>query len=376
MKIGVLTYYGELNCGTNLQAYATLLALRKVYPDDNIEIVDFQGHGRFIKPYFKDATLKTLYNDFIRLKKYNNFVHKELGVPKEYIVPETELGLNILSEKGYDKIYVGADTLLELDRLPKGYDGLSVYWLSKDIKAKKYFLAASCKNVRYDNLSPKQKVEIQETVTGLTGIGVRDKITYELLCHFANRQTVKIVPDPTFTLSIDYSHIEHYLRERKLSLKKVICFHTLRDDYWVKDVAEKLKFKGYKIASLRPAKWADYILNDLSPLEQLGIYKYFDCMVTHRFHDSIFCLKNNTPVICYAPDDQSINSSGESKISDLMESFALEEWLIKHGKSIKTDSLCNKIFQSMEIFNKIKSSIQEKVNEMCRNYYSFLETTK
>ena len=32
MKIGLLTYYGDLNCGTNMQALATFQAIKKVYP--------------------------------------------------------------------------------------------------------------------------------------------------------------------------------------------------------------------------------------------------------------------------------------------------------------------------------------------------------
>ena len=40
MKIGLLTYYGDLNnCGTNLQAYATYMELKKFYPNDEVEIV-------------------------------------------------------------------------------------------------------------------------------------------------------------------------------------------------------------------------------------------------------------------------------------------------------------------------------------------------
>lgn len=29
MKIGLLTYYGDLNCGTNMQALATFQAIKK-----------------------------------------------------------------------------------------------------------------------------------------------------------------------------------------------------------------------------------------------------------------------------------------------------------------------------------------------------------
>ncbi len=43
MKIGLLTYYGDLNCGTNLQAYATFSAIKNVYPNDTVEVIPFHG---------------------------------------------------------------------------------------------------------------------------------------------------------------------------------------------------------------------------------------------------------------------------------------------------------------------------------------------
>ena len=42
MKIGILTYYGDLNCGTNLQAFATLSAVKDIFPDSRVEIIDFK----------------------------------------------------------------------------------------------------------------------------------------------------------------------------------------------------------------------------------------------------------------------------------------------------------------------------------------------
>lgn len=51
MKIGLLTYFGDLNCGTNMQALSTFLALKKAYPHDAVEIIPFHGFRAKWLPY-------------------------------------------------------------------------------------------------------------------------------------------------------------------------------------------------------------------------------------------------------------------------------------------------------------------------------------
>ena len=50
-KIGILTYFGDLNVGTNLQAYSTLNSIRSAFEGYDIEIINYQGWRKFNKPY-------------------------------------------------------------------------------------------------------------------------------------------------------------------------------------------------------------------------------------------------------------------------------------------------------------------------------------
>ena len=75
MKIGLLTYYGDLNCGTNMQAYATLQALKKEYPSDEVEIIPFHGFKPSIRPY-KTFSPKNLIDDIGRIRKYSTLSRK------------------------------------------------------------------------------------------------------------------------------------------------------------------------------------------------------------------------------------------------------------------------------------------------------------
>ena len=127
MKIGLLTYYGDLNCGTNLQAYATYMAIKSVYPNDIVEVIPFHGFKPEVRPY-KSFNPASIFRDIIRIQKYKKVKYEWLNIKSEDpIIGNVETALRYIASFSFDRIYVGADTLLELDRIAT--DGLSAYWL-------------------------------------------------------------------------------------------------------------------------------------------------------------------------------------------------------------------------------------------------------
>lgn len=377
MKIGVLTYYGDLNFGTNLQAYSTLQVVRKVFPNDAVEIVPFHSFRNDIKPYLYCATPISLYRDWVRIRKYAQFVKDMLGVKKDCILFNPQKGREYIQSRGYDRIYVGADTLLELDKLMKqGKDGLTAYWLGPEITAKQYILAGSSKNAIYENLTIRQKQELQKCVSGYSAIFVRDVSTARLMSSIVDESHVKLICDPTFTLDIDYSCIERYLRLRNLDLTNAVCVHAWKqDEHFIAPFASMLKGAGYKVASMRPAKWADIVLNDLGPMEQAGIFRYFKCHITHRFHDSVFCFKNNTPVVTYLPIADFADSQGDSKYSALFDLFNMREHCLFNDKnSITPQMLFDKMNEACAVWD--EESNVRILRELNHQYMSLLVGTK
>lgn len=322
MKIGLLTYYGDLNCGTNLQAYATFSALKRVYPNEVVEVIPFHGFRPEIRPY-RSLNPASIYRDIIRMWKYTDFKRNKLNIRgKDPIIYNVEEALKYIASLRFDKIYVGADTLLELDRI--NVDGLSAYWL-KGIKAEKTLLAASAKNVTYENLSARQKKEMKEAVGQISHIGVRDSATTKLLSHFRPSEDIYHVPDPTFTMEIDKDVTCRYLEKKHLHIpKKSVFIHLYGNDIWADDFAKYFKSKGYFIGTPRPYKYSDFVLNDMGPLEQLGIYGYFELVVTHRFHDCVFSLKNGTPFFVYVKSRKTfMTADNDSKHVSLLKDFGL-----------------------------------------------------
>lgn len=378
MKIGILTYYGDLNCGTNLQAYATLKAVKEQFPEANVEIIPFHGFKQYNHPYISNCTPISIIRDFCRINKYRKFRREHLKIKKDRTITSVQEALRYINNLHYDAIFVGADTLLELDRLPKDYQGLSAYWLSPTIKAKKILLAASSKNTEIHNLTQRQHTEMQSAVKSYTVIGVRDTATKSLLEHFVTPDNITLIPDPTFSMPIEYNHVENYLKKRKVKLSpNCICIHCYKTDTWAKEVASHLKQSGYQIASLRPMPWADIVLNDMSPLEQAGIFKYFKLIITHRFHEGIYALKNGTPPLLYVNGNTNLKTkSGNSKYQSLMQTFDLYPSNVIDTPTITAQQIISQIPVATEVFDNKKGEISEKIKNLRNQYINFLIKTK
>lgn len=373
MKIGLLTYYGDLNCGTNLQAYATLKAIRKAYPNDDVEIIPFHGFKLRKMPY-KTFSPVNLYHDMLRFKKYAEFKKVNLGVRKDVVIKDVDEALRYIADRNYDVIYVGADTLLELDRLPEGYDGLSAYWL-KDIKAKKVLIAASAKNVTFENLMSRQKDDIAIAARQFESIGIRDRATHKLFASaLGDDSSIKYVPDPTFTLDIDYSYIEHYLKKRRITIpEKSVFVQFFGDDYWLNEAIKEVKAAGYTVVTNRGVAWSDIVLIDMSPLEQLGLYKHVSFAITHRFHDGVFCMKNHTPVLIYVKSMKTfMTDEGESKHVSLLKDFGLypQAFLGAVDSKEGLKGIMESYRELMKVYDVEK--IERRLNENRKCYIDFL----
>ena len=374
-KIGILTYIKEYaNLGTNMQSYCTLKAIQKQFPNDDIEIIDYSGWKPIKKPYLSQISFKSLMYDYIRIKKYQHFFRNDyVFSKKKLITANLKDSIDFIRNQNYDAIYVGADTLLELKRA--GKDELTAYWLNDTIECKKFMIAASSHNVTFESLSCNQKSQIQNTINSYSLLGVRDEATFRLLSHFTKPgdERLQLIPDPTFTFEIDYDFIEEYFRRRKLSFgRPVICLHLIRNTKWGSTLADYFRKEGYIIASLRPAYYADLIFTDLSAFEQIGLYKYFALVITHRFHDSIFCIKNMTPVIVFPEYFSEITTYGENKNKSLFKSFNIEDNYISNKDSLNGISLFNMHKKAIQNFRNNECYIKETLLKSKNKYESFV----
>jgi len=376
MKIGLLTYYGDLNCGTNMQALSTFQALQKAYPQDEVEIIPFHGFRARMMPY-KTFSPKLIWDDVKRFKKYYDFKKNLLHIQHDVIIKDVDKALRYIAARNYDVIYVGADTLLELDKLESGFDGISAYWL-KDIKAKKVVIAASSKNVSYEKLTNKQKIDLKSAANQFSYIGVRDRATVTLFEHLVGKdKKIEYIPDPTFTYDIDYSYIDNYLQKKGVVIpKKSVFIQFYGDDCWLADVAKDLKQRGYTLITNRGVAWSDIVLVDMSPLEQVGLYKYVSFVVTHRFHDGVFCMKNYTPVLIYVKFSKILMTGKECKHVSLLKDFGLypQAFLGTLDSGGELKNVWNSYQEVLKVFD--EERIDAKLQQNKKIYLDYLIKTK
>lgn len=379
-KIGVLTYLREYaNLGTNMQAYCTLRALQSNFPNSKVELIDYAPWRPMPKPYFTGLSARSLRSDWVRISKYRSFFRNELVFSERRLVSsDVEESLRFIAELDYDAIYVGSDTVLELKHAHP--DRLTAFWLSPRIRCPKVLIAASCHNVTHEAMSASRRRQVRSTIDDFSLLGVRDDATHRLLSHFvdASDSRLTIVPDPTFTYTIDYRHVDRYLADRGVAFDRpVVCLHLLRDTTWADELAARFRKAGYVVASLRPANYADLEFTDLSPFEQLGLYRYFTLMITHRFHDTVFCLKNGTPVIPFAEHTDDVTTFGESRIDTLLKSFGVRiPDGIRNGTRLSAESLFHVHRDLIAHFIERRPCIEATARESGAKYESFVRASQ
>lgn len=380
MKIGILTYTREhANLGTVMQCYSTLKAVQRAYPDARVELIDYSARAPSRRPYLSNASFRSVKNDCIRILKYGRFFREQLTFSKDTLTSTSvDRAFDFIRRQRYDAIYVGSDTVLELKDAKA--DALTPYWLPGSIPSIKFLAAASSHNVTIEALSAQQKNLIERALDSFTLLGVRDDATFRLLSKFTGRadKRLQIVPDPTFTYDIDYSYIEQYFAKKKLQLRApLVCLHLLRSSAWAPVLANAFRKAGYVVASLRPAYYADIIFTDLSPFEQMGVYRYFSLVITHRFHDTIFCLKNLTPVIAFPEHDSDITPEGESKIATLLNAFeAAGTNYISNATMLTAEDLFERHPAAIEHFIKNRAGIKARLLELHNAYTAFIQRSR
>lgn len=377
MKIGVLTYFGDLNSGTNLQAYSVVGLLQRVYPQAEVQVIDYHPFRRRWKPYLTDFTVRSLVLDVSRLRKYAAFV-RGLPLTDRRLAPSSrEEASAFFASFGFDMIFVGSDTLLELHR--NKADALTPYWLSPTIPAKKVFLAPSAREAEFAALSPRQQQELRECLAGIDRISVRDAGTMRLMASCVPESSLTMLPDPTFSMDVDPEPARRFAARKGLDkqTKPVVCLHLNRRDAHSDAIADGFRKRGYVVASLRPARYADIQLNDIGPLEIAGIFRYFAFVVTHRFHDSIFCYKNGTPVLTYTPPDYVVNSQGQSKFRSLHEMFGLEETnLVSRVEDFSAQRILQMADGAIAAFKSASQVISDRLEANRRQLVDFVSQTR
>lgn len=332
MKILIITYSREVNPGTFLQAYGVQYVFHKFYPNAQIDLIK---HKRMysITAEGKNASTNGSKLSFVKAKaraiprrlKYEWDYRTKFHLTEQEFdfFDYDEAGFKAFAEE-YDLIVVGSDTILiNLER--NGNYGLM--WL-RGINTQKMLFAASAAPANF-TLNERQCKELYESFSTFKFLGVRDRITLGLLRdEIGLGDRVYVQYDPTYLIpetefSLPYlirKKLEHIRKRQKIALVNF----SVTGCPFKREMTEFLKSQGYYTISTLYNKSADSNLMSLSPFNWAAMFRYVDLSVTERFHDTVFSLRNNKPVIAIDWNEKRFSKDGFSKTQNLLSQYGLD----------------------------------------------------
>lgn len=345
MKILIVTYSREVNPGTFLQAYGVQYAMKQLFPDAQIDLLK---HKRLYNLSGQSKTPSSIIvkKDWVwfkgkifaiprRIKYEWNYIRKFHFSNHEFDFFDYDENEFRKFAECYDLIVVGSDTILvELKR--NGRFGLM--WLL-GVNANKVLFAASAAPANYEISQIDAKL-LLESFSSFKLLSVRDNVTFNLLNEkIGLRGNVLQVFDPTYfipTVEFQFPYLLACRLKIVAKRKKIALVNFGNSFERKKEVTDYVKKCGYFTVSTHYNQWADLNLMTLSPFEWGAMYRYIDLAVTERFHDCVFALRNNKPVIAVDWEYSRFASDGSSKLTNLLEKYGL---LSCHYNYLRSDDL-------------------------------------
>ena len=374
-KIGILTYFWSDNNGTFLQAYSTMKACQRWFPQHRVELINLRQRHIFWHPAKRDVNPHYLLTDWGRSRIFKRCRREHLALsPGGFITTDYDKAAAYVAAQNYDLVVVGADVILQMldGYLKRGQP--PIYWLPPTLKCRKVVCAGSAGTMTYESLSEPMRKRLAESIQAYDLVGVRDDVTHTLMEALGLRGDPRLqrVPDPTFTFDIDPAPAEEAVKRFGIDLSRPTIGTSLpmgRADCAA--VINHYRSQGFRTVSLESPVPADYWLWNMSPFEWAGVHRFFRFSITDRFHGTVFNLKNGTPLFAMDRATQ-FTRTGESKKYSLLKQFGLEKTNhINIEQTTDLQEIIQKCDAAVAAFDRQK--VLDKAALLRREYEAFLD---
>lgn len=362
MNILIITFTSGVNPGTIMQALGVQTAMSQMFPNANIEFLsfpDFKQAKRFGVRGKKDSLWHTaLQKGFaaFRLSKYKKLRSKYFSYSKtidlfNYTEEDTEY------IKQFDLIVIGSDTILERAIGENGKIGLN--WMPLDVP--KIYFAASASPANFRPTS-----ELSEVAARAKYIGLRDQLTIDYFIRDLgiNGNIITRQPDPSYFLDVAKFNLSNKYASRFKSGGKYALYDFNSNFPLRKELADAIRHCGYTVVATAYNPYADICLDTIDAFDWAGIFPYVDLVVTERFHDSVFGLRNQRPVIAIDWDANRFSENGDSKTYRILQDYGLERLHFNLAFNRDLDKIIKAIQNIDVIFDK------DKIDAVNRQIYS------
>lgn len=320
MKILIITFTSGNNPGTFMQGLGVQTAMKRLFPNAQIDFLKFPDFKASLGVRDKKAklwqTLRQKAASAYRLLKYNKLRKEVINfTPTIDLFNYTKEDEAVICQ--YDLVVVGSDTILEEAYGKDGRIGLN--WMPLDVK--KIYFAASASPA---NFQPKD--DLREVAAKAEFIGLRDNLTVDFFVNKLCIDKERIVkqPDPSYFLDINQFKLSSTQQARLKKGKKYVLYNFMSNFPLRKELADALRSIGYTVVSTAYNPYADISLDTIDAYEWAGVFRLMDVIVTERFHDSVFGLRNECPVVAIDWDPARFSKDGDSKTLRILEDYGHE----------------------------------------------------
>lgn len=308
MKIGILTHHYINNFGAFLQAYSLQEALKELYPQDEIFIIDCLNIKHFVinvGGWFR----------FYRKKENLSGWLEKIQLPLTFAKARKKY-LNLTKT-----CYIAKDIeALDLDYVVVGSDEVWNYRETKGNAKVKFGVGLEKESLVSYAPSVGQTDDsdipdyVYEGIKKFKAVSARDLLTEELAEKIRNEKIERVV-DPTFLAEIPDEEVS---KVKKPYILFYYCDGFPENEK--KKILEYAKENGMAVYGAGECD-KEYTSNtvNLTPFQWVWMFKNASYVVTGTFHGAVFSMLNHRQFACYLT-----NPSRIRKVSSLLKEFGLE----------------------------------------------------
>lgn len=390
MKIGILTFHRSVNNGAFMQAYALSSEIKKRFPTDTVEIVDFTPpsvvnyYSYSLAAYFRHSTPRVFAGKLLQLLRDPAYLKR---MRKRTAVFDAASGALPLSEKkivssnyeevyayindNYDALVVGSDAVWNFHL--RGYP--NPYFPDSHVTAHKLSYAASCYGMDFLKCANDTRKSIASVFDGFDFIGVRDAATEEMVRWSGSTAIPVHTCDPTALLDVENLPVSRADFEKKLAARGFDFNRPaigMMGDNTMFSMIKNMYGDRYQIVALyNYIKGADVNLYDISPFEWAYAFRYFKVTFTTFFHGTMLSLRNGTPLICIALKTD-FAKAHTPKTLDVLRRCGLSDWYFETDYRSENLDRIKKTADEL-IDGDYRAFILKQINAEAKSFDAFAE---
>lgn len=341
-KIGILTHHYIHNYGAFLQGYALQEAVKKLYPNDEVYMIDFVNKKHAVKNtlgWFRYNPNKDSIKSYMQKIKLPRIFKKTQK--KYYNLTKRIKNTEDLNNLNLDAIIVGSDEVWH-------YEDIARHPMKFGYEVKVPKLIAYAPSTGSSNVKEGIPEYVKEGMKNFTGLSARDDNAEELIKNVLGKECTRVL-DPTLLYEFpEYSSkFVDYIKSQKYILM-YYCDNlpdTIKNE--IIEYANKNEYKIFGAGEYK--KWFTETFVDINPFEWVEMFRNAQIVFTGTFHGAVFSIKSRKNFYVYLT-----NPSRIKKVGSLLKQFEIEDRTMNNEN---VDKIFNNIENNInyeEVYKKIE----------------------